>query len=254
LNLPWEQTFLPLDFPDGYEKNTEDSRTEFTVTLSENETQRLLQEIPLFYQTSLANLLMIALIETIGDWTKKGWVYFGAVDSGRTCYPFAKDMDLSRTIGWFAFSRAYVVPNSRSNLKGSESFFEKVRFMDEQIKNVPNQGIGYTVLARLGDPDNEAVKKLQMQYHECKLFFNYLGRLDNPAMGSQVRTANEKVGYRAHSKEDRFSLLDCYCYIKEGRLNLGWGYSTNVFKNTTIEKIAHNYAKFLKEAIKEAKL
>ncbi len=253
LNLPWEQTLLPLDFPDGYEKNTEDSRTEFTVTLSENETQRLLQEVPSFYQTSLANLLMIILIETIGDWTKKDWIYFGAVDSGRTCYPFAKNMDLSRTIGWFAFSRAYVVPSLRSNLKGSESFFEKVRFMDEQIKNVPNQGIGYTVLARLGDPKNEAVKKLQIQYHECKLFFNYLGRLENPSMGSQIRTAKEKVGYRAHSKEDRFSLLDCYCYIREGRLNLGWGYSTNAFKNTTIEKIAHNYAKFLKEVIKEAK-
>lgn len=66
--------------------------------------------------------------------------------------------------------------------------------------------------------------------------------------------AKEKVGYRAHSKEDRFSLLDCYCYIREGKLYLGWGYSTNAFKNTTIEKIAHNYAEFLKEAIKEARL
>jgi amino acid adenylation domain-containing protein/non-ribosomal peptide synthase protein (TIGR01720 family) len=254
LNLPWEETLLPLDFPDGYEKNTEDSRAEYLVALSENETRQLLQEIPSFYQTSLANLLMIALIETIGEWTKKDWVYFGAVDSGRTCYPFAKDMDLSRTIGWFAFSRAYVAPNSRSILKGNESFFEKVRLMDEQLNNVPNQGIGYTVLARLGDPKNEAVKKLQQQYHECKLFFNYLGRLDNPSMGSQVRTAKEKIGYRAHPKEDRFSLIDCYCYIREGRLNLGWGYSANVFKNTTIEKIAHNYEEFLKEAIKEAKL
>ena len=247
LNLPWEQTSLPVDFPDTIENNIEESGSEYSVKLSQQETQILLQDLPSYYQTSAANLLMIALVDTVSHWMDQDWVYFGAVDSGRTCFPFTQNMDLSRTVGWLAFSRTFVVPSSRK--VNNISLFEKVRYIDEQIKKVPNQGIGYTVLARLGDENNQAIAKLRKQYHECKLFFNYMGRIENEAMNSQIRVAKENLGSRANSKEKRFSLLDCICYIKQGQLNLNWVYSSNVYKETTIKNIAENYLLFLKKVI-----
>lgn len=235
--------------PAELDQNIESSRVELISMLSETETQQLLYDIPASYQTTLVNLLMIALVETIGEWLDRDWIYFGVVDSGRTGYPMAANMNLSRTVGWLAFSRSYVLKRS-----GTDSIHEQIRSLDAQIKKVPNQGIGYNLLIRLGDESLETVHKLRQQDKdcECRLSFNYLGRMENEI--ANIRMAPENPGDRSRPDEKRFSLLDFICFIRQGRLHLQWVYSNRVFQQARLESIAANYSAFLKKMIEQAQL
>ncbi len=242
--LPWDKTLnLKSDFP-GSAKITEGSLKKYTMALSENETQKLFKDIPAYYQTSFDNLLMVPLVESVCQRMNEDWVYFEATDSGRIGYPFTKDMDLSRTVGFLATSRSLIVKKSDMNSIQNDSIFEKVRFIDEQFKKAPNSGLGYALLCRFGDENKIRIKKLMMEFKGCKLLFNYLGRVDYEV--PNIRVAKENPGMRAGPDEDYFFPLECICFISHEQLFLQWVYSSNYYRQSTIESIAGNYLSILK--------
>lgn len=250
LNLPWGQVArLTPDFPDNTGRNTEGSNTKLTVTLSEEETKKLLYNVPEYFQTTLENLLIICLVDTIGQWMEEDWVYIEAVDSGRTTKPFLEGLDLSHTVGWISSARSLVLKRSDKNCR---YIHDKIHFVDEQIKSVPNQGVGYTYLARLGDESNISVKKLQLEYKDRQLFFNYLGQVENEPSG--FRTAKENPGLRNHPDEARTFYVECVCFIKEGKLYQQWNFSCNLHRQYTIEQVANNYLSYLIKIIEQTEI
>lgn len=248
MSLPWKQVArLKTDFPQYEGKNSEGSNRKFTVALTEDETKKLIFKIPKLLQTTPERLLIICLAETMGQWLDKDWIYIEAVDLGRTSNPFSQNMDLSHTVGWISSARSLVLqcPDGKT-----ASLYNRIRHMDEQINNIPGQGTGYTFLARLGDESNSAVRRLQNEYQERQLFFNYLGQEDNEPAG--IRIAKENPGLRNHPEELRTFLLECICFIKEDRLHQQWNYSCNLHRQSTIEYIADKYMSYLKNVIDQA--
>lgn len=248
MNLPWKQVArLTTDFPYSIEKNTEGSTARCTTTLSEAETEKLLHRIPRFYQTTLENILTITFVEAIGQWLDEDWIYLEGADMGRSTKPFTEGMDLSHTMGWISCACSLVLKRSDKN---ESSIYNKVRFVDEQISRVPNKGVGYAFLARLGDESNESVKKLQLEFQDRQLFFNYVGLVENEPSG--IRIAKENPGWRCHPNETRCFFMECTCLIKEGKLHFMVDYSINLHTRSTIELICDNYTSYLKKIIEHA--
>ncbi len=252
LNLPWDKVAnLTPGYPIYSKKITEGSLKKYTIALSVSETQKLLKDTPSYYHTSSDNLLMVTLVESVGKWLNKDWIFLESTDSGRLGYSFTKDMDLSRTVGFIVTSKSFVIKRFDKNTGQNDLIHERVKFVDEQIKKTPNQGLGLVLLSRLGDKNKEPIKNIQIKYPGCQLLFNFLGRIDNDV--PNIRIAKENPGMRARPDEAYFFPLECICFISQEKLFLQWVYSSIFYQQSVIEDVAGNYLTLLKIIIEEVK-
>ncbi len=95
--LSIEVPTLPKDFPAG--QNKEKTTTSVTVSLSEEETQVLLQKLPSLYKTQINDVLLTALAEAVHDWIGERTLLVNMEGHGRE--DLFEDVDLTRTVGWF---------------------------------------------------------------------------------------------------------------------------------------------------------
>jgi amino acid adenylation domain-containing protein/non-ribosomal peptide synthase protein (TIGR01720 family) len=250
LSLPWEKVKrLKRDYPDTKGKNTEKSLVKHTVSLSKIETKKLLKNGSGYFDTGLDNLLLYPYVQSVGDWQNEEWIYFEASDSGRTYFPFTKDHDLSRTVGYLATSRAFVL--KKSDCSSQQSYSERIRQFDRQMKKIPGQGFNYLLFAKLGDISKEKIRLLKNQYRDAQLLFNYVGTIDESQ--NFIKAAKEDPGIRALPDEERYFDIECVSVIKEEQMHFQWTYSRNLYQSQSIEELAGNYLRLMKEMILEIK-
>ncbi|MBE9170902.1 amino acid adenylation domain-containing protein [Pleurocapsales cyanobacterium LEGE 06147] len=85
---------LPVDFSGG--ENTLAKARTISVTLSQEETQTLLQVVPAAYQTQINEVLLTALVQAVGQWTGTHSLLVDLEGHGRE--EIFDDVDLSRTV------------------------------------------------------------------------------------------------------------------------------------------------------------
>ena len=128
---------LPVDFDHG-PPTGEVSRT-ICLSLSEFETTQLLQHAPKAYRTEINDILLTALVLAIGDWTKTYTLSLSLEGHGRE--GIIKDIDLSRTIGWF--TSLFPV---HLNIGNPNDLAETIKTVKETLRQIPHKGIGYGIL------------------------------------------------------------------------------------------------------------
>jgi len=69
------------------------------TVLDEEKTKLLLRQVPKAYKTQINDILLTALVLAYGDVTGDYTISFYLEGHGRE--PIHKDIDLSRTVGWF---------------------------------------------------------------------------------------------------------------------------------------------------------
>ena len=223
----WESTVggarVPLDHVEG--ENTVASAETITVSLDADETQALLRDAGAAYQTQINDLLLTALVQVLGPLTVdleghgREWIF--------------EDMDVSRTVGWF--TSIYPV-----SLEAAGSTRECLQAVKEQLRRVPNNGIGYGLLRYLSE-DTEVAARLAA-LPEADVTFNYLGQFEELASGSsRFAMVSESVGPNRSPLALRTHVLDIAATVVGGKLNLFWTYSQNLHDRTTIERFAHEY-------------
>ncbi|MEL6763550.1 MAG: amino acid adenylation domain-containing protein, partial [Cyanobacteria bacterium J06607_6] len=92
---------LPRDFANADNRIAIADRV--TVSLSETDTRRLLQEVPGAYPVQINDLLLTALVLAFEPWTGMRRLRLELEGHGREALPGAEatDIDLTRTVGWF---------------------------------------------------------------------------------------------------------------------------------------------------------
>ncbi|MGH9822405.1 MAG: condensation domain-containing protein, partial [Blastocatellia bacterium] len=109
------------------------------VRLDRQETEVLLREIPGMHQAQIDEVLLTALALTLTTWTARGKVLVDIVVHGREeLFP---GVDLSRSVGWFT-----VVFPLRLNPGSSAEPSAALRRIKDQLKAVPQRGLGYGLL------------------------------------------------------------------------------------------------------------
>jgi non-ribosomal peptide synthase protein (TIGR01720 family) len=152
--------------------------------------------------------------------------------------------DLSRTIGLFATDALVMLKRPES-----EQPVEGLRSIQEQLQRVPRRGLGYELLLR-NCADAERLQKLQsVSKDEFKL--NYHGRSEALFTQDQgfFRTARESVGPLHDPEDTRDVLVYCEGFILQDRLNLYWLYSEHFHQRATINKVAQDFARTLRDLI-----
>jgi non-ribosomal peptide synthase protein (TIGR01720 family) len=152
------------------------------------------------------------------------------------------EIDLSRTVGWFTSLYPVLLAVDPMADPGTA-----IKAIKEQVRQVPQRGIGYGVLRYLNDgEETESLRAMP----GAEVNFNYLGQVDRGAPTAGVfRSADGSVGETQSSDSPRRYLLEITGLINEGVLQLSWMYSQAIYQRATIEGIAQGYIATLQALI-----
>ncbi len=238
---------LPVDHYSG--ANTAASARHVVISLSLQETASLLHEVPAAYHTQINDVLLTALAMALSQWTGQHAHVIDLEGHGREDL-FAQ-VDLSRTIGWF--TTLFPVLLDLSDV-GTTSPADALKTIKERLRHIPQRGIGYGLLRYLSSPadgteEQEALIQLRTR-PAADLSFNYLGQFDQIQQNTTLlRAAPESSGSVVSPHSIRTHLIDINGSISGGQLNLIWTYSMHRHRAETIEALAQNYLRALRELI-----
>jgi non-ribosomal peptide synthase protein (TIGR01720 family) len=232
---------LPVGYPSGKEANTVASATHVSVSLSVGQTLALLQEVPSAYNTQINDVLLTALVQTFAQWTGERFLLVDLEGHGRE--ELFEDVDLSRTVGWFTTIFPVLLELGEVSHPG-----DALKSVKEQLRRIPNRGIGYSLLRYL---NQDAATRLKLQaLSQAEVSFNYLGQLDQVLSESPLwRLAKEPSGSEHSRMGSRSHLLEVKGFVAEGKLQLDWTYSENLHQRATVERLAQRFLEALKSLI-----
>lgn len=231
---------LPVDHPAGTDANTEAAARVVSVSLTVEETRALLQEVPNAYRTQINDLLLTALTQSFSQWTESRALLIDLEGHGREA--IFDDVDLSRTVGWFTtiFPAVLTLESAQPG--------EALKSVKEQLRAIPNRGVGYGLLRYLSG-DEEIAARLR-QAPQAEVSFNYLGQFDQLLPeGAPFGPASESVGPVHSPRGTRRYALEINAFISGGRLQLEWTYSERIHRRETIECLAQSYSESLRALI-----
>lgn len=229
-------TRLPLDYVDG-DNSTASART-VNIELGTEETRELLQDLPAIYNTQINDVLLAALARAFQRWTGDRATLVELEGHGRE--EIFDDVDLSRTVGWFTTHFPVLL-----RLPEQASVANSVKAIKEQLRAIPERGIGYGVLRYLCD-DAQALRSLP----QPEVSFNYLGQFDNVLPESSLfALATDSVGAAQSLKASRGQVLRINASVTNGQLRLALTYSENLHRQDTIEQVGQWFVAELREII-----
>ena len=233
-------TRLPRDFADG--ANTQASRETVSVSLSAEETESLLQEVPAAYRTQINDVLLTALAQSLAPWTGARSVAVDLEGHGRE--PLFDDIDLSRTVGWFtSLFPAHLQLEDCDDDPGRQ-----LKSIKEQLRAIPTHGISYGLLRYLRD-DEELTARLGA-IPPPEISFLYLGQFDHTQSAvSMFGAAKESSGPNISPLANRSYLLEFAGSVSDGQLKLTVTYSRNVHRSSTVERLAEDFVEALRALI-----
>mgnify|MGYP001794468810 CR=1 FL=1 len=228
---------IPVDFSDN--SNQVVQADTISVTLSEVETLALLQKVPATYRTQINDVLLTALIQVFAQWTGERTLLVDLEGHGRE--ELFQDVDLSRTVGWFTTIFPVILDLGESSHPG-----DVLKAIKEQLRGVPNRGIGYGILRYLGNQETDCWQ----QHPQAEVRFNYLGQTDQALQQSSLfAPAQESTEPGRSPKGTRRYLLDISGIVAGGQLYINWTYSKAIHRQTTIEVLAENFIQALRSLI-----
>jgi amino acid adenylation domain-containing protein/non-ribosomal peptide synthase protein (TIGR01720 family) len=228
---------LPVDFPEG--TNTIAQARTVTVMLNSAETQALLQDVPAAYNTQINDVLLTALVQAFAEWTRKSSLLVELEGHGREDII---EVDVSRTVGWFTAVFPVLL-----ELNGISDRAQALKVVKEQLRQIPNRGIGYGMLRYL-NPGR--IDESLQQLPQPEVSFNYLGQFDQGFSGSSLFRLAEEPSGSCHSLRDcRSHLFEIDAMITNGQFQVGWTYSEGLHRRATVEELAHRFLKELRSLI-----
>jgi non-ribosomal peptide synthase protein (TIGR01720 family) len=231
---------LPVDYWARKEANTVVSACNVSVSLSVEETRALLRDVPQAYNTQINDALLTAVVQTFAQWTGTRCLLVNLEGHGRE--EILEAVDLSRTVGWFTTMFPVVLELQ------ADAPAEALKSVKEQLRRIPNRGIGYGLLRYLkGDA---AITEKLRSLPQAEVSFNYLGQFDQVlSPNSRFQIAKESSGPPHGHLGSRGHLLEVNAIVTGGQLQLDWTYSSNLHQRATIENLAQGFLKALRSLI-----
>ncbi|WP_454563826.1 non-ribosomal peptide synthase/polyketide synthase [Pseudomonas sp. AIG] len=196
-------------------------------------TRQLLQEAPAAYRTQVNDLLLTALARVIGRWSGQASTLIQLEGHGRE--ELFDGVDLTRTVGWF--TSLFPV-----RLTPAATTQDSIKQIKEQLRSIPDKGIGFGALRHLGDAQaQESLRALPSP----RITFNYLGQFDGSFAsddGALFVPSPDNAGLDQSEEAPLGNWLTLNGQVYGGELRVGWTFSTERFDSAVIEALAEEYA------------
>ncbi|ARO86883.1 non-ribosomal peptide synthetase [Nitrosospira lacus] len=235
--LPMQATPLPRDLPAPLEANTAGSSHTVVVSLSTEETARLLRDIARTHRARIDEILLTAVGLALARWIGVGETLVDVEGHGRET--LFDDVDLSRTVGWFTT----IFPVAL-DVRGCANPGAALRRIKEKLRAIPHRGIGYGLLRYMSR--SEAGDRLKA-LPQAQMSFNYLGQFEHSA--DPGADGNDARGPAFSERDRRRYLIDVNGGVFSDRLHLSWIYSEAIHRRATIETLAGAFLEELRGII-----
>lgn len=221
-------------------ENREESAKTLKVSLSMEETVALLKQVPPVYNTQVNDVLLTALARAWARWSGKPTLLADLEGHGRE--NVLGDLDLSRTVGWFTSIFPIRLEWQETGIDWQPG--EALKSIKEQVRSIPQRGVGYGLLRYLGTDTSLAAGL------DARLVFNYFGQLDQALAGSTLfRFGKESSGPWRSPVQRRRYVLEVNSMVIDGCFEIGWTYSESLHHESEIAKLANEYVLALKQLI-----
>lgn len=212
--------------------NIVSSARQYELSLTEHQTEVLLDVIFSKWELPLADVLLYALAESLRLINTGDFIPIWHVASGRSFIANNADIDMSRAVGWFAMPSVRFVPAG----KGA-SVREDIASLSTLFKSIPDAGCSYLPCAY----SEYSQKKINLFPDEDKVVFNHIGFTTGGAASSPLPAIN----LPENPSNYRSCLFKCITSISNGQLKIFWEYSQNQYQESTIENLAHKFLNIL---------
>jgi non-ribosomal peptide synthase protein (TIGR01720 family) len=153
---------------------------------------------------------------------------------------FIPHVDISRTVGWFTTIYPLVL-NMAPNLEPGSA----IKRIKEQLRQIPNRGIGYGLLRYLTqDRIAQPLKNFS-----ADLLFNYLGQQERLVPQSTLFSLGQQLTGSFGPQNKRSHRFNVNAYIFREQLHIDWVYSTEQYHAETVQNLAGAYARFLESIV-----
>ncbi|MEO2256755.1 non-ribosomal peptide synthase/polyketide synthase [Paenibacillus amylolyticus] len=226
---------LPKDFDQGRSKLKDSGLV--TVRWTADETEQLLKQAHRAYHTEMNDLLLAALGLSVQAWSGQERVLVNLEGHGRE--ELLPDMDITRTVGWFTSQFPVVLESGRA-----QSLGHQVKQVKENLRRIPNKGIGYGILRYLSAPRDGERFVL-----EPEISFNYLGQFDQDYESSSSQPSPFSPGSDSSPNAVMDYVLDINGMVSEGVLELTIRYGETQYQRETVERLGTLLQSSLREVI-----
>ena len=210
---------LPLDGPASCDNLVSDSaRSE--LVLSAEQTRQLLTQASAAYHSRIDDILLTALAVSLAAWRRaygsQERCAFVALEGHGREDVFAHT-DVSRTVGWFTTQYPARLDIGDVDLEavmagGVDAGRALIR-IKEQMRAIPNRGLGYGLLRYLNADTGPVLEALPRP----GLVFNYLGQFDLPQMGLDgFAFATERAGAARSEARRRDHAIEVNALVVRG--------------------------------------
>ncbi|WP_260511205.1 non-ribosomal peptide synthetase, partial [Paenibacillus cucumis (ex Kampfer et al. 2016)] len=205
------------------------------LTFSPQETELLLYKANQAYKTEINDLLLTALGSALRQMTHA--INFRIDLEGHGREEIIKNMNVKRTIGWFT-SRYPVQLIVHSNDYGA-----LIKQTKDQLRQVPNKGIGYGIL-------NHQLNNKGNYDKSSTISFNYLGQFSPDVSNEQIfEYSIHGTGISVDSQSQQVYELDLNSFIVNNSLCLNITYHEALFDEEVISEFIMYYSRSLRDII-----
>ncbi|OAL58024.1 non-ribosomal peptide synthetase [Halomonas sp. ALS9] len=208
--------------------NTVADTASLVGSLSTEATSQLLGPVHKAYRTQVDDLLLTALSSALCQWTERDSVLIELEGHGRE--DLFDGVDLSRSVGWF--TSLYPVRLTPGNAEPATS----LKAIKEQLRQVPDKGLGYGVLRYL----KEEPALVGGAYPQVT--FNYLGQFDRFLQGDSAWwLAKENAGQPRAPQSERRTWLEVVAWVQEGQLRFDLHYSREIHSEAAMHALQASF-------------
>ncbi|MGE6917445.1 amino acid adenylation domain-containing protein [Achromobacter kerstersii] len=216
-----QDTPLPVTRPNG--GNRVSDQRSVSAQLDATASARLLSGGARAYRAQASELLLTAVARVLCAWTGQESVLLELEGHGRE--EDATGVDAGRVVGWFT---------SLFPLRlrpGAADLGRALAAVKEQVRAVPDKGLGYGVLRTMTDSG-----RVLANHPYPRITFNYLGRTD--AAARTWTWDNEPAGVERDPDSERRSVLDIGVALRDGALRFTWSYSAAMQDESEVRALA----------------
>jgi non-ribosomal peptide synthase protein (TIGR01720 family) len=228
-----------------------------TLRLPVDRTTPLLTTVPTAFHAGINDVLLTALALAVAEWRGSGTDVLVALE-GHGREEQVGDVDLSRTLGWFtSIFPVRLDPGAidrAAALAGGSDAGTALKRIKEQLRAIPDHGIGYGLLRHL-NPDTAPVLAA---YPKPQISFNYLGRF-TVATG-QDWTALPGAGVLEGGFDTAMPVapysLEINAFTADGpdgpELGVTWAFPADLFAEDSVRALAEGWFVALDALVKHA--
>ncbi|EGO65800.1 non-ribosomal peptide synthetase [Acetonema longum] len=209
------------------------------MELTEAETETLLKQVNIAYNTEINDILLTALGLAISQWAGDGLVLIHLEGHGRE--GIIKDIDISRTVGWFTAQYPVML-----DMRGDRDLAYRIKSVKESLRQIPHKGIGYGILKYLTSPGHKAALHFSLA---PEISFNYLGQFDAEAADGGFGLSELSAGKSVSDQLESPHAIDINGMVARGRLQLTLIYNKQEYRQETMLAVAEKLRQNLTDVI-----